>query len=294
MALMTACPACQTQFKIVPDQLRLHNGLVRCGSCNHVFDASKVLLSVPSQLPAAAPSNESPAWKSKAVVQALIAKPAATESMIEAAPSVMPKLVSGNSKGEHLVGDTTLLGELGDANDAPNASEPAAHGPLARSLLWLAAIGLGLLAAAQLALISRYALASAVPAAQPVLTALCRPLACSVQPARTLAPLFLDSLTLKRTSTSQDLSQPADYALQASISNASTLAVLKPHIELTLTNSQSQTIARRVLSAAELGNNTAALAPRSDWQIKLNLRLDPQTAGFTGRLVGSSNAPSLP
>ena len=294
---MTACPACHTQFKIVPDQLRLHNGLVRCGSCSHVFDASKALVSAPTQMPAAA-STEPSAWKSKAVVQALIAKPPeSTESkapLIEAAPSTLPKLMSGNSTDEHRVGSTTLMPSDWNEHDAPSAGR-STLGPLAKGSLWLAAVGLALLAAVQLALISRYALANAMPAAQPLLTALCLPWGCTVQPARSVQFLSLDMLTLKRISTTTDLSQPADYELQASISNASGLTVLAPQIELTLTNSQSQTIARRVLSTAELGGVAPVIAPviapKSDWHAKINVRLDAQTAGFTGRLVGSVVAP---
>ncbi|GAA4401607.1 DUF3426 domain-containing protein [Quisquiliibacterium transsilvanicum] len=37
MALATTCPQCKTSFKVVPDQLKLRRGLVRCGVCHHVF-----------------------------------------------------------------------------------------------------------------------------------------------------------------------------------------------------------------------------------------------------------------
>jgi predicted Zn finger-like uncharacterized protein len=39
-ALITRCPACGTMFKVVPDQLRVSEGWVRCGHCAEVFDAS--------------------------------------------------------------------------------------------------------------------------------------------------------------------------------------------------------------------------------------------------------------
>ncbi|MEY4883678.1 MAG: hypothetical protein RIS34_1532, partial [Pseudomonadota bacterium] len=34
------CPACETLFKVVPDQLRISDGWVRCGQCEEIFDAS--------------------------------------------------------------------------------------------------------------------------------------------------------------------------------------------------------------------------------------------------------------
>lgn len=40
MSLITRCPACTTLFKVVPDQLRVSEGWVRCGQCDEVFDAN--------------------------------------------------------------------------------------------------------------------------------------------------------------------------------------------------------------------------------------------------------------
>ena len=42
MNLVTRCPACATMFKVVPDQLKIANGWVRCGQCSEVFEASLV------------------------------------------------------------------------------------------------------------------------------------------------------------------------------------------------------------------------------------------------------------
>src|SRR5205085_5801570 len=40
MSLITSCPACGTMFRVVPDQLKISEGWVRCGHCSEVFDAS--------------------------------------------------------------------------------------------------------------------------------------------------------------------------------------------------------------------------------------------------------------
>ena len=40
MSLITSCPACGTMFRVVPDQLKISEGWVRCGHCGDVFDAS--------------------------------------------------------------------------------------------------------------------------------------------------------------------------------------------------------------------------------------------------------------
>jgi predicted Zn finger-like uncharacterized protein len=44
MALSTRCPQCSAVFKVVADQLRVRNGLVRCGECATVFDGRACLV----------------------------------------------------------------------------------------------------------------------------------------------------------------------------------------------------------------------------------------------------------
>jgi predicted Zn finger-like uncharacterized protein len=50
MSMITGCPACGTMFKVVPDQLKISEGWVRCGHCSEVFDAA-------AHLQAAAPAG---------------------------------------------------------------------------------------------------------------------------------------------------------------------------------------------------------------------------------------------
>nr|WKF57338.1 hypothetical protein HUO10_001817 [Paraburkholderia busanensis] len=47
MLLATRCPFCETVFRLQPAQLALRRGLVRCGHCHEVFDASSSLFDVP-------------------------------------------------------------------------------------------------------------------------------------------------------------------------------------------------------------------------------------------------------
>lgn len=43
MSLTTRCPKCDSGFTVTIDLLRLHDGLVRCGQCSHVFDGFECL-----------------------------------------------------------------------------------------------------------------------------------------------------------------------------------------------------------------------------------------------------------
>ena len=47
MGNITQCPQCGTRFRVVPDQLKLSQGWVRCGHCKQVFDAVAYLQAQP-------------------------------------------------------------------------------------------------------------------------------------------------------------------------------------------------------------------------------------------------------
>ena len=51
MSQITRCPSCATLFKVVPDQLRISDGWVRCGHCKKVFDATLSLQKAPAPVP---------------------------------------------------------------------------------------------------------------------------------------------------------------------------------------------------------------------------------------------------
>ncbi len=61
MALATRCPNCHALFRVAADQLKLRGGLVRCGACRNVFDATGTLsyiddATLPASAHAAAPA----------------------------------------------------------------------------------------------------------------------------------------------------------------------------------------------------------------------------------------------
>lgn len=84
MSLITRCPACETLFKVVPDQLRISEGWVRCGQCDEVFDASHHLVQEPLLPPEPVQPPET---------QALTTSPEAVvaEEAPDSAPEVEPE-----------------------------------------------------------------------------------------------------------------------------------------------------------------------------------------------------------
>jgi predicted Zn finger-like uncharacterized protein len=94
MSLTTRCPACATQFKVVPDQLKLSDGWVRCGHCSDVFDASRYL---EAWVPGATETRLSGA--DRAMPNSSRELPA-TPSLSAIQASVMGQGVSGNQADE--------------------------------------------------------------------------------------------------------------------------------------------------------------------------------------------------
>ena len=42
--ILARCPACATTFRVRPEQLRARQGRVRCGQCQHAFNALETLV----------------------------------------------------------------------------------------------------------------------------------------------------------------------------------------------------------------------------------------------------------
>lgn len=83
-ALITRCPACATMFKVVPDQLRVSEGWVRCGHCAEVFDAAAHMVDASAMEQAS--QDGAPATMEEATAAPSEAAPAA----IDAAAQVVP------------------------------------------------------------------------------------------------------------------------------------------------------------------------------------------------------------
>ena len=93
MALATQCPHCGTMFRVASDQLKLRGGIVRCGSCQEIFDGSATLVDLDA-LPARAPvavTPEAPASSPFPAVPEPEAEPAQAEAFVDTTPAAVPE-----------------------------------------------------------------------------------------------------------------------------------------------------------------------------------------------------------
>jgi len=147
---------------------------------------------------------------------------------------------------------------------------------------WLQAAAALLLVAllgGQIALHYRDHVAAAWPDTQPWLQAACTLLGCRIEAPRRIDSLSVDSSGLVR------LPDSPLYRLSLVLRNKAATAVQMPAIDLALTDSQGQTMARRVLTAAELGHPADKLPAGGEITLQAALDLgERRVAGYTVEL----------
>jgi predicted Zn finger-like uncharacterized protein len=101
MSLITCCPACGTMFRVVPDQLKISDGWVRCGHCAEVFDASAGLVQQPEAAAPLAGPQPQPQPSVLPPAQEAAAAPAgepdsrpASEPVTEPSPEVVAQVMA--------------------------------------------------------------------------------------------------------------------------------------------------------------------------------------------------------
>ncbi len=77
--LATRCSACGTVFRVVPDQLRVSEGWVRCGRCSEVFNAGEALLDLETGAPHTGRDGAPP----RAMAQFSSGRPTAGERVVD-------------------------------------------------------------------------------------------------------------------------------------------------------------------------------------------------------------------
>ena len=299
MSLIATCPGCDTMFRVVADQLKLHNGKVRCGVCGHVFNAAECIAFVPDE----------------AITTRQISAPAVslavTPPSLEIEPTAVPPAEGSFSQADQLVKDSVstdeekakqaLISEKALEPESPvtTLTEPSQPPLLAeaflaresdktdatRRMIRLAFYGsvlalLGFLL--QASFWWRNELAVAVPLSRPWLEAGCQFLGCKLELPAHGEQLMLEMLQMT------ELQQKKLFQVRATVRNLSQLPQRAPHLELTLTSANGVPVIRRLLAPKEwLPTSTVAkgLSPLSDLPVEFTLAVELPFTGFTGRLL---------
>jgi predicted Zn finger-like uncharacterized protein len=358
MSFTTRCPACGTTFKIVPDQLKISDGWVRCGHCADVFDATlflegetpwpapapvlpqaggweaepapppppapgKVVIPRPARAPAdegdgdwllrprvrpvppsPTPASPPPA-KDEAFAEALKQFAAqgtdnAALRPVEAVPDEAATTLASEPVAPvaELEPTTTSVPpsapldephaakasrpDPGQDDELPVLSEPSFVRQARRKAFWdsrgvrgsLMLVSLLLLFGllVQWAVHDRHALAARHPSTHGLLDALCQPVGCTIGPVHRIEAVSIDSSNLVRRLGNF-------YSFDLVLKNSAPMPVAVPALELSLTDTRDNVIARRVFLPEELPGAPEVLPALG--QVSMSLRLSIADSGVS-------------
>lgn len=290
--MKTACPNCQTVFRVTSEQLRARAGKVRCGRCQNVFNALDSLLddSEPVTSPASGAHREAvtPLAVGAALPrdeEALAAETAPLANFPGGAPATSPEWTAADAESA----------AVGGLLPPESAAEAPAYGrwlarvsgstaaPVGRALtksLALAALLLALVLAGQLVFHFRTAIAIATPGLRPALAALSEALGSEIP-----LPRHAEMISIEASDLQNEPGRGRLLALQATLRNGATYAQAYPALELALTDTSDKVIVRRVLLPVEYLPpavvDNGAFAPNADVEVRLWLEAkDIQAAGY--------------
>jgi predicted Zn finger-like uncharacterized protein len=321
MSLATRCTACGTVFRVVQDQLKVSEGWVRCGRCSEVFNALEGLFDLERDVPpqgsaattttteswdlvssseSASTNRGADEWPTGSLVEKLDAQlfpPRKGEASAKPATQVAERdrveFANARYDPELLTdeADSTPAHALHSAPEMPPvpagpviAPEFIRHAerrarwqtPLARIALSFAAVVL--LAALTLQTVHHYRdlIAARWPQTGTALRAWCRAADCSIEPARRIDDISVESTALTRAA------GPDMFRFSVVLRNRGPMALALPSVDLSLTDSAGQLLARRAFHATDFGPASKLLQPGTETGLQLLLLVaNLRVAGYT-------------
>jgi predicted Zn finger-like uncharacterized protein len=279
MSLKTRCPACDTIFKIVPDQLKISNGWVRCGRCAEVFDAAAHAASTDD-------ANPWPQTHATETVSEITKKPSLPSENDKIATNIIAIKVTNKTATEILIPKNDLAQNTSSAADlsfiriAKNKAfwQRAA---VTRTLI-AACVGLTWLLVMQVVYDHRHQLAAKHTGFKSGLDTVCQTVGCTIEPHKNIEGFKIDSSSFQKITTVVGENTRAEaFTLKLSLKNNANTALAVPAVELTLTEAGDKPVLRRVLLAKELGFNGTSLAANGDWSGTSTLNVTPNPAMAT-------------
>ncbi len=248
MTEITQCPQCGTRFRVTQAQRESHQGMVRCGRCQEVFNAAAHLY------------DDEPSPQLVLPIEPV--EHAHPPKNLEASPDAAAAQ------------DSNDFSYLDDVYEVP---QPA------RQHRWpwrIAALALLLLLAAQAVYFYRVELSASQPTLKPALAHACAVFKCTIP-----LPQQPDLLSIESSALEADPTQANVITLSTLLRNRAPYALAYPNLELTLTNFDDKALARRTfrpeeyLSASD--NEKLGLPANRETSVKLHLNTtDLKPAGY--------------
>ena len=280
-------------FRIVPNQLRVSEGWLRCGQCDEVFDARHQLRLL---------HESEPTVKAETLSVLSVNVSAAIQSSDQGAPQhshivadYLEPAPSGSQRPDLLQNARAKLGGGDLSNTAlmhlsVDQASPAAPAKLALSFMpavqtqgakrgvWqskaMAIVACGVLALlllAQSMFRQRDVLVARYPPLRPVLATACDVLACTLAPLRQIEAVVIESSTFTRV-------KDGVYLLHATLKNGTDVDLAAPALELTLNDTQDKPLLRSVIPVHEYSGKPVLLSAGSEMAVNFPFSVQSQVA----------------
>jgi predicted Zn finger-like uncharacterized protein len=242
--LLTTCPNCQAQFKVSTEQLNVRSGRVMCGRCRHVFNSFESLQRIGSGPDPVRPIEE-PAAPAVDVAAPILddrvaAESPATPDSSPSAPINIPAFLDVAQPPRPP--ETNTLSPYRNAPLALPDTEPQS-----KAAGWaIAAVMAGIALLAQGTYLWRSEIVSHYPQLRPHLAQACDVIGCTLPWGRDQRALKVEHSDLI-----EELGSRGRFLLTATIANRAPTTQDLPHLELSLTDTNNQTLARRILAPAD-------------------------------------------
>ena len=300
MSHLTCCPACGTTFRVVEDQLRLASGWVRCGVCQHVYDAmpglrecwpldepdkhSSASCPAPTEHVSAVPQpmgqvqdrDEGPPTPKhgheKANVEALLKDEPAGHAEMASSTSPLDDQYIGPVTGFQAVAGEDLVTEGGKPAFVRQAEQQAFwRQPVVRLGLACVTLLLALGLAVQVTWLWRDQMAARWPQLQPSLAMFCHWFNCTLDAPRQADALHIESSVLLR-------DEGDRYRFELTVRNAADHAVAAPALELTLLDVSQMVRLQRVFPTSDWPGSKTKLEAGEIWSVRFEFELNPAVA----------------
>lgn len=274
MSLVTRCPKCQNDFLASLDQLRMHDGLVRCGSCSSIFDGYAHLESELPTLTRRAHDTR-PQDEGRDIAQDPV-----TETFFEPVVPVNEPFLQDLPEKEIEPSVLRQRGQTGYTTStpvSPSHSEPALSmlaeprmtaddavnfrrrppeflnesegtGTLMRAFWMIACLFAVIALLAQSVYVYRNDIATRLPFVQPLLNSLCVKLSCDVSLLRHLERISIDASSLQQSGGQMQEGQPVELSLRFTMRNRYDKNQPWPHLSLELKDASGTTVVRKIIA----------------------------------------------
>ena len=285
MSLVTRCPKCQSDFMVSLEQLRVHDGLVRCGQCTNIFDGQTALESALPTLTQRATNLREHA------ARPVVASAPPEHEQQPSAPSVLRRRAQTGAEFERATEQPVLAGHpepvyqetmrdpeavlrvhgearlRGEHSSASGRSTPGFlidETPLDGLRRWLWVIlmtSAALLLLVQLVYVYRNEIVTRIPTLLPLARTACAQLKCEVSLVRHLDRITIESTALEQAPGTQVEGQASVLTLKFSIRNRYDKMQPWPHLSVELKDASGTTVIRKVLAPEQYLPQSLATRP---------------------------------